>query len=222
MRDRTASAEPNEFAALVAALEDAGFIFECRIEEEIHTQTGVVIDRQLQQLWFAHPKQIRYAQRFIANWALFIDGTFRTNALNLVLIVTAGITNCGSTFVSSLSFARLEAKLSFAFIFDSLKKHVFYDPYPIPRVVISDQAAGIKASMPKALPNSTLQFCDRHTVKNIEKRLLDNSYPKELRKELKSLLWAFVKSKINALLESNRTALHLKLRPAEIHYLQEY
>lgn len=61
MRDRTASAEPNEFAALVAALEDAGFIFECRIEEEIHTQTGVVIDRQLQQLWFAHPKQIRYA-----------------------------------------------------------------------------------------------------------------------------------------------------------------
>ncbi|KAF7505308.1 hypothetical protein GJ744_001011 [Endocarpon pusillum] len=26
------------------------------------------------------------------------DGTFRTNALNLVLIITAGITNCGSTF----------------------------------------------------------------------------------------------------------------------------
>ena len=188
IRDRTASAEPNEFAALIVALKEAGFVFKCRIEEEINTETGVVTDRQLQQVWFAHPKQIRYAQRFIADWALFIDGTFRTNALNLVLIVTAGITNCGSTFVSSLLFARSEAKLSFNFIFDSLKKHVFYDPYPVPRVVVSDQAAGIKTSMPTALPNSILQFCDWHAVKNMEKRLLDKGYPKKLRKELKSLL----------------------------------
>jgi integrase len=139
-----------------------------------------------------------------------------------VLIVTAGITNCGSTFVSSLSFARSEAKLSFDFIFDSLKKHVFYDPYPIPRVLISDQAAGIKASMPMVLLNSILQFCDWHAVQNVEKRLLDKGYPKELRKELKSLLWAFVKSKTNALMESNRIQLYLKLRPDEIRYLQEY
>ena len=222
IRDRTASAEPSEFAALVVALEEAGFVFECRVEEEIDAETGAVIDRQLQQLWFAHPKQIRYAQRFIADWALFIDGTFKTNALNLVLIVTAGITNCGSTFVSSLSFARSEAKLSFDFIFDSLKKHVFYDPYPVPRVVVSDQAAGIKASIPTGLPNSILQFCDWHVVKNVEKRLLDKGYPKELRKELKSLLWTFVKSKTHTLLEGNRTELHLKLRPDEIRYLQEY
>ena len=139
-----------------------------------------------------------------------------------MLIVTAGITNCGSTFVSSLSFARSEAKLSFDFIFDSLKKHVFYDPYPVPRVVVSDQAAGIKASIPTGLPNSILQFCDWYVVKNVEKRLLDKGYPKELRKELKSLLWTFVKSKTHTLLEGNRTELHLKLRPDEIRYLQEY
>jgi MULE transposase domain len=77
-----------------------------------------------------------------------------------MLIIIAGITNYGSTFISSLSFARLEAKLSFDFIFDSLEKHVFYDPHPIPRVVVSDQATSIKASMSKALPNSILQFCD--------------------------------------------------------------
>ena len=47
IRDRTASAEPNEFAALIVALKEAGFIFECRIEEEINAETGVVIDRQL-------------------------------------------------------------------------------------------------------------------------------------------------------------------------------
>jgi MULE transposase domain len=156
IRDRTASAGRDEFAGLVVALEEAGFIFECRMEEEFDSRTNVITDRQLQQLWFAHPKQVRYSQRFIADWALFVDGTFRTNALNLVLIVTAGITNCGSTFVSSLSFARSEAKLSFDFIFDSLKKHVFYDPYPVPRVVVSDQAAGLKASMPIALPDSIL------------------------------------------------------------------
>jgi hypothetical protein len=136
-----------------------------------------------------------------------------------VLIVTAGITNCGSTFVSSLSFARLEVKLSFDFIFDSLKKHIFYDSHPIPRVIVSDQAAGIKALMPKALPNSILQFCDWHAVKNIEKRLLDKGYPKELRKELKSLLWAFVKSRTHLALEANRIELHLKLQSEEIHYL---
>ena len=56
IRDRTASAEPSEFAALVVALEEAGFVFECRVEEEIDAETGAVIDRQLQQLWFAHPK----------------------------------------------------------------------------------------------------------------------------------------------------------------------
>jgi MULE transposase domain len=97
-----------------------------------------------------------------------------------VLIVTAGVTNYGSTFVSSLSFARLEVKLSFDFIFDSLKKHVFYDPYPVPRVIISDQAAEIKALMSIALSHSILQFCDWHVVKNIEKRLLDKGYSKEL------------------------------------------
>jgi hypothetical protein len=44
IRDRTASAEPNEFAALIVALEEAGFVFECWIEEEINTETDVVID----------------------------------------------------------------------------------------------------------------------------------------------------------------------------------
>ena len=32
---------------------------------------GTVVDRQLQQIWFAHPKQIEYSQRFIADWTLY-------------------------------------------------------------------------------------------------------------------------------------------------------
>jgi hypothetical protein len=80
----------------------------------------------------------------------------------------------------------------------------------------------MKASMSTVLPNSILQFCDWHAVKNVEKRLSDKGYPKELRKELKSLLWAFVKSKTHLTLEANRAELHLKLRPDEIRYLCDY
>jgi transposase-like protein len=101
-----------------------------------------------------------------------------------------------------LSFARSEAKLSFDFIFKSLKKHVFVPPIPAPRLVISDQAAGMKASMPISLPNAILQYCDWHAVKNVEKRLADKGYLKEIRKEMKSLLWKFVKSETHADLEA--------------------
>jgi hypothetical protein len=60
------------------------------------------------------------------------------NALNLMLIIIADVTNYGSTFINSLSFTRSEVKLFFNFIFNNLKKHVFYDPYLILRVIISN------------------------------------------------------------------------------------
>jgi len=116
LRHRAVSAEKDDFADLVIALEDAGFVFECRMEEELNSQ-GEIVDTQLQQIWFAHPDQIRYIQRFTAGWTLFIDGTFKTNARNLVLLVIAGITNCDQTFVAALSFARSESKISFDFLF---------------------------------------------------------------------------------------------------------
>jgi hypothetical protein len=180
LRHRALSAQKDEFAGLVVALEEAGFIYECRVEEEID-QAGKVVDAQSQQIWFALPEQIRYAQRFIAGWTLFIDGTFNTNARNLVLLVMAGITNCLKTFVASLSFARSESKMSFDFIFWSLKQRVFYASIPLPRVVISDQAAGMMVSISEALPGTTLQYCDWHAVENMMKRLADKGYKKEVR-----------------------------------------
>ena len=159
LRYRGLSAEKDDFAGLIVALENAGFEFECRMEEELDSE-GKVTDTQLQQIWFAHPDQIRYTQRFAADWTLFIDGTFKTNARNLVLLVMAGITNCNQTFVAALSFARSEATVSFDFLFWSLKKRVFTSSIPLPRVIISDQTAGPTASMPIALSNATLQYCD--------------------------------------------------------------
>ena len=188
LRHRALSAEKDEFAGLVVALEDAGFVFECRMEEEIDQQSGEVVDTQLQQIWFAHPDQIRYAQRFIAGWTLFVDGTFNTNARNLVLLVMAGITNCNRTFVAALSFARSESKMSFDLIFWSLKQHIFYPPIPSPRLVLSDQAAGMTASLPTALPGVILQYCDWHAVENVMKRLADKGYKKEAREEARDIL----------------------------------
>lgn len=221
LRHRALSAEKDDFAGLVVALEDAGFEFECRMEEELNSQ-GQIVDTQLQQIWFAHPDQIRYAQRFIAGWTLFIDGTFKTNARNLVLLVMAGITNCDQTFVAALSFARSESKMSFDFLFWSLKQRIFTSSIPLPRVVLSDQATGLTASMPTALPDTILQYCDWHAVENVMKRLADRGYKKDERKELKDLLWQFVKSRTHAELAECRLKLHSKLKDDEIEYLTSY
>ena len=221
LRHRGLSADKDDFAGLIVALEDAGFVFECRIKEELDPE-GQVIDTQLQQVWFAHPDQIRYAQRFIADWTLFIDGTFKTNARNLVLLVMAGITNCNQTFVAALSFARSESKMSFDFLFSSLKQRVFTGSIPLPRVVISDQATGLTASMPTALPDAVLQYCDWHAVENVMKRLADHGYKKDERKELKDLLWRFVKSRTYAELAERRLELHSKLKDGEIEYLKSF
>jgi hypothetical protein len=44
IRSRAASANLDKFAGLVVALKEAGFIFECQIEEEFNPETNVVID----------------------------------------------------------------------------------------------------------------------------------------------------------------------------------
>lgn len=100
----------------------------------------------------------------------------------------AGITNYNKTFIAALSFARSESKMSFDFIFLSLKQHVFYHPIPLPRLILSDQATDMAASLPTTLPNAILQYCDWHAVENVMKRLADYEYKKEAREELRDAL----------------------------------
>ncbi len=80
----------------------------------------------------------------------------------------------------------------------------------------------MRASISASLPDTILQFCDWHAVKNVEKRLADKGYSKEIRKEMKSLLWIFIKSTTYIDLEANRAEIHSKLRPNEIKYLEYY
>ena len=88
--------------------------------------------------------------------------------------------------------------------------------------MISDQAAGLTASLPTALPNAILQYCDWHAVENVMKRLADHGYKKEERKELRDLFWRFIKSQTHAELAEHRLNLHSKLKESEIEYLKTY
>ena len=172
------------FEALIVALEEASFVYSARCEEVLDPAgSGKVIALQLEQVWFAMPCQLEFARRFISGFALLIDGTFQTNALNLVLLVMQGISNTNKTFPACFSFARSEGKMSFDFAFKCLRDFGFAgyvdisaSPRPReaegrnglqanhkstfnctpPRVVISNQAKGLIASLPTSLPNATL------------------------------------------------------------------
>ena len=54
------------------------------------------------------------------------------------------------------------------------------------------------------------------------KRLADYGYIKDERKELKDLLWRFIKRQTHAELTERRLELYLKLKESEIKYLKSY
>lgn len=54
------------------------------------------------------------------------------------------------------------------------------------------------------------------------KRLADHEYKKDERKELRDLLWRFIKSYTHAELAESRLELHFKLKDSEIEYLKSY
>lgn len=64
---------------LLQALDEVEFIHHQRVNTEKDHEGK--IHRRLVQIWFAHPKQLAIAQRFVADSVLIIDGTFNTNQL---------------------------------------------------------------------------------------------------------------------------------------------
>ena len=58
---------------------------------------------------------------------LFINSTFETNRLGLILFVVVGITNIRKNFFAIYNFAKFEAWVLFDFIFDFLKRFILID-----------------------------------------------------------------------------------------------
>lgn len=121
---------------LLYALDTAGFVYRCRLEEEVNDSSKVV-SRRLLQIWFTHSKLLTISARFVAGALCVIDATFNTNKARLPIIVAVGVMNNGSTFPIAFSYCRGEDHASYAFFWESLKEH-----WPLgtvaPAVVLSD------------------------------------------------------------------------------------
>lgn len=200
-------------------MEEAGFIHHKLVDRELDTH-GKLISQRLIQLWFAHPRQLAKAHRFVADSTLIIDATFNTNELRMPLIVAVGITNCGSTFPVAYSHCPSESTQSYEFFFECLKKEFFKENIPFCRVIIGDQAAGLISAISLILPNTVFQICDWHAVAAMVKKFTQSGgYNSERIDALKNLCWAYVQSPSFADLDINRQQLLNTLRPPEQQYI---
>jgi hypothetical protein len=211
----------DSFEELVLALEEVGFRFACSMSDEL-ADDGSVKGRVLEQVFFISDAQITYGKRFIADQVLLIDGTFETNRLGLVLLVVVGVTNTGKNFPAAYSFVKSEARASFDFVFDCLKRFIFTDNIAEARIVLSDQAAGLIASMPAAMPNCKLQHCGWYIAQNIKKRLAEKKYLAEERKGIMNLVWFYIQSSTEAELVDNKAILMASLKASEQNYIQKH
>jgi hypothetical protein len=211
----------DSFEALVLALEEVGFRFVCGMSNEL-AEDGSIKGRVLEQVVFLTEQQIAYTKRFIADQVLLINGTFETNRLGLTLLVIVGVTNTGKNFPAAYSFCKSEAKMSFDFFFESLDYFIFTDDIAVSRVVLADQAAGLIASMPEAMPDSKLQHCGWHIAQNIKKKLAEKRYLAEERKAIMNLVWFYIQSSSEAELDENRAALLKSLKDSEQAYIRKH
>jgi hypothetical protein len=145
----------NSFKGLVLALEEVGFRFTYAMGDKL-AEDGSVKERVLKQLFFISDAQITYGKRFLANEIMLIDSTFKINRLGLVLLVVVRVINTGRNFLTTYSFARSEAKGSFNFIFNSLRRFIFINDITEAQIMLRDQAAGLITLIPKVMPNYKL------------------------------------------------------------------
>jgi hypothetical protein len=227
--------------ALLRMLEDNGFVYRTRVSIE-EDEYGTSIARKLIQLFWAHRKQLQAAQRFVADWAIIIDGTFNTNELRLPLLVCVGVLNTNKIFPVAFSFCPSESTESISFVWECLKAECFIDSICAPRVVIGDWAAGLIASVSIAFPNTQFQGCDWHAVGAMlkwfrgkgkdytseeidgsEERLFLGQSKADLRVPgLHHFCWKYIKSQSLEELYINRANLVALLRPQDQHYISQH
>ena len=228
--------EARQFA--LGVLKEQGFHVRC-FEKNI-LEGNQVQRRVIEHFFFCNSEQIRLARRFLSHFVVETDATFNTNRLNMPLSVLLGITNTGLSFPAAYCYISSESRESFLFMFACMQELMFYDKCPGPYVILGDFAAGLGAAMMKTLNQNevpggeaqiawdmaqsmdesqtdcTLQLCTWHAAEAIKKKLIKaGTYPLEIRKELSSLIWAWIQSSTLNELESNRQKLLHRLNPPE-------
>ena len=100
--------------------------------------------------------------------------------------------NTSRNFPAAYSFVRSEARVSFDFVFDCLRRFILTDDIAEVKVVLGDQAAGLIALMPEVIPNCKLQHYGWHIAQNIKKRLTKKRYLAEEHKAIINLVWFYI------------------------------
>jgi hypothetical protein len=96
------------------------------------------VEKELTQIVAALNTQKILIRKFMSNWCMEANATFRTNNLKLLLISVVGITFTEKFFLSCLSFSRFDNKDTYDFLFDFINARIFGDVVPSFHVIITD------------------------------------------------------------------------------------
>ena len=214
---------------LLYALDAAGFVYRCRVKEEVN-DTGKMVSRKLLQIWFTHSKLLALGARFVAGALCVIDATFNTNKARMPIIVAIGIMNNNATFPLAFSYCQAEDHESYAFFWESLKEH--WPPGTAhPFVVVSDQAQSILSSLKEQIPEARHQICEWHAVEAMCAKFRDFHTNLEIKggkdrdgnviNGIKGFAWQYVQSTTFDELERHRKALCDHLKPGGKEYIEK-
>ena len=234
-----------ELLGALGHLEDRGFHV---LTKEVYlVEQNERRRRVIEMFFFCSPEQIAMGRRFVSSFVMQTDATFNTNELNLPLSVLIGVTNISKSFPMAYCFIPSESAAAFKFMNRCMRTLFFYDDCPGPRVVMGDFAAGLTATFLKEQQLTlseagmavcfelsaeaeldecgsevTLQLCSWHAVEAMKKRLINEGYPKEKRKELVDAIWHWIHCPTEDLLRARRNSVIELLREKERDYLTSF
>jgi hypothetical protein len=208
----------NVINRMLKALEEAGFHVRTRWTT---VYEGSQKTERLDQIFFVSDAQVTKAQRFCSEFILQMDTTFSTNQLGMPLANIVGVDNHMRTFTLALSFVRAEHLEDFKFILQCLEELVFYET-PLPRVVLSDQAAGLQKALAESSRWNSVyhQLCVWHMVSNIKAKVRNNRVY-EAAKDLDEVwdaVWQHVQNDNSDTLNTTRDRMYALLKPSEKEY----
>ncbi|KAI9766567.1 MAG: hypothetical protein M1839_004877 [Geoglossum umbratile] len=160
-----------------------------RYHYEMDSATANSISSHFKQLFFMSDAQMQWGQRFSSSFIVKIDTTFNTNNLRLLLTIVTNISKTEVSFLLAFSFLPSKSKVSFNFIFQSLRELV-WEEYASLVIIVGDLAQGLAASLPLSMSDSIPQYCEWHAIESIKKHLIDSRYAKEKFTTTKSLIWS--------------------------------
>jgi hypothetical protein len=148
------SQKRNELKKVLEALDKAKFEYRPKYHYKI-AESGSV-KKELTQIVAALYTQKILIRKFMSNWYMKADATFRINNLKLLLISVVGIIFTERSFLGCLSFSRFDNKDTYDFLFDFINARVFGEIVPLFRVIVTDQKKGLIASYAEKFPEIQL------------------------------------------------------------------